>query len=58
MKECAGQREWPPEWEIFRDERTAVQITRLTNASCISENGGEKLDHRAAILSRVRAERN
>ena len=22
------------------------------------ENGGEKLDHRAAILSRVRAERN
>ena len=36
MKECAGQREWPPEWEIFRDERTAVQITRLTNASCIS----------------------
>jgi len=30
----------------------------FTHGSVASENGGEKLDHRAAILSRVRAERN
>ncbi|MBI3684498.1 MAG: PD40 domain-containing protein [Acidobacteria bacterium] len=31
-----GQREWPPEWESFADERTGARITRLTGFPCIN----------------------
>jgi hypothetical protein len=31
-----GQKEWPPEWESFRDERTGARITRLTGFRCIN----------------------
>src|SRR6185436_3946129 len=31
-----GQKEWPAEWESFRDERTGARITRLTGFPCVN----------------------
>ena len=43
---------------IRRSERRLGTLSQVRAAPNGCENGADKLDHRAAILSRVRAERN